>query len=59
MAIHSHVLLMTVFALFVAVIGGLLMRDTPRGQVRAGGTILVSLLGIGLAIGWLLYFLPL
>ena len=59
MAIHSHVLLMAVFAAFVGLIGGVLMRDAPREQVRAGATILVSLLGAACGIGWLLYFLPL
>ncbi|MCX6539904.1 MAG: hypothetical protein NT151_13365 [Acidobacteria bacterium] len=59
MAIHSHVLLMAVFAAFVALVGGVLMRDAPREQVRAGATILVSLLGAAFVIGWLLYFLPL
>ena len=59
MAIHSHVLLMAVFAGLVAVVGGVLMRDAPREQIRAGATILVSLLGAAFVIGWLLYFLPL
>ena len=59
MAIHSHVLLMAVFAAFVGLIGGVLMRDAPREQLRAGAAILVSLLGAACAIGWLLYFLPL
>jgi len=59
MAIHSHVLLMAVFAGLVALVGGVLMRDAPRQQIRAGATILVSLLGAAFVIGWLLYFLPL
>ena len=59
MAIHSHVLLMAVFAVFVALAGGMLMRDAPREQVRAGATVFVSLIGVALVIGWLLYLLPL
>lgn len=59
MAIHSHVLLMAVFATFVAVVGGVLLRDRPAEQARAGATILASLLGAAFAIGWLLYFFPL
>lgn len=59
MAIHSHLFLMAVFAVFVALVGGMLMRDRPREQVRAGATILISLLGAAFVIGWLLYFLPL
>jgi hypothetical protein len=59
MAIHSHILLMTVFALFVALVGGVLMRDTIREQVRSGAIIFVSLLGAAFVAGWLLYLLPL
>jgi uncharacterized membrane protein len=59
MAIHSHVLLMAVFAMFVALVGGVLMRDTLREQSRSGATIFVSLLGAACVIGWLLYLLPL
>jgi hypothetical protein len=59
MAIHSHVLLMAVFAGFVALVGGVLLRDAPREQVRAGATILASLLGTAFVMGWLLYVLPL
>ena len=59
MAIHSHLLLMAVYAAFVALVGGMLMKDAPRAQVRAGATIFGSLLGVALVVGWLLYFLPL
>ena len=58
MGIHSHVLMMALFAGFVALVGGVLLRDRPRDQIRAGATILASLLGVAFAIGWLLYFLP-
>ena len=58
MAIHSHVLLMAVFAAFVGLVGGVLLKDAPREQVRAGVTIVVSLVGAAFVIGWLLYFLP-
>jgi hypothetical protein len=58
MAIHSHVLLMAVFAGLVALVGGVLMRDAPREQIRAGATVFASLVGAAFAIGWLLYFLP-
>lgn len=58
MGIHSHVLIMALFAGFVALVGGVLLRDRPRDQIRAGAAILASLLGVAFAIGWLLYFLP-
>jgi hypothetical protein len=43
----------------VSLVGGLLMRDTPPTQVRAGAAIFGSLLGVAFVVGWLLYFLPL
>ena len=59
MAIHSHILLMTVFALFIALVGGVLLKDTPREQAKTGALLLVSLLGGAFVVGWLLYLFPL
>lgn len=59
MAIHSHLLMMVLFAGCVALVGGVLLRERARDQVRAGATILASLLGAAFVVGWVLYFLPL
>jgi preprotein translocase subunit SecG len=55
----SHVLLMALFAACVAVIGGVLLKDSPSQQARAAAGIFGSLVGAALALGWILYFLPL
>ena len=55
----THVGLMAVFALFVSTVFATLMRDDPREQVRFGLRLFGAFVGAGLAIGWLLYPLPL
>jgi len=55
----SHLLLMALFAGCVAVVGGVLLKDTPREQARTAAEIFGSLAGAALVLGWVLYFLPL
>ena len=55
----SHVALMVVFALFVSVVFGTLMRDEPMEQLRFGARLFAAFVFGGIALGWLLYPLPL
>jgi undecaprenyl pyrophosphate phosphatase UppP len=55
----SHVGLMIVFALFVSVVFGTLMRDEPREQLRFGSQLFAAFVLGGIALGWILYFFPL
>ena len=55
----SHLLFMALFAGCVAVVGGVLLKDTPRQQVRSAAEIFGSLVGAAIVLGWILYFLPL
>jgi TRAP-type C4-dicarboxylate transport system permease small subunit len=55
----SHLLLMALFAGCVAVVGGVLLKDTPREEARAALGIAGSLVGAALVLGWVLYFFPL
>jgi undecaprenyl pyrophosphate phosphatase UppP len=55
----SHVGLMTIFALFVSIVFGTLMRDEPKEQLRFGGGLFAAFVVGGIALGWLLYPLPL
>jgi hypothetical protein len=54
----SHLLLMMLFAACVAVVGGVILKDTPRTQARAGAEIFASLVVAAVVLAWLLYFLP-
>ena len=55
----SHAGLMVVFAFFVSVVFGTLMRDEPREQLRFGARLVAGFVVGGIALGWLLYPLPL
>jgi hypothetical protein len=59
MSIQSHLLLMAVFAAFVALVGGVLLKDTARQQARAGGEIFGGLMAGAIILGWILYIFPL
>ncbi len=53
-----HFLVMTLFALMVAVIFGVVARDSMRERLVYGLKVFAEFMGIGLALAWLLYFLP-
>jgi len=55
----SHLMLMALFAGCVAVVGGVLLKDTLRQQARSAAEIFGSLVGAALVLGWILYFFPL
>jgi len=55
----SHAGLMVIFAFFVSVVFGTLMRDEPQEQFRFGARLFASFVVGGMALGWLLYPLPL
>jgi hypothetical protein len=56
---HSHLLVMMAYAACVAVVGGVLVKDTWMEQIRAAGAIFGGLVGSALVAGWLLYVFPL
>ena len=58
MNIQSHLLLMTLFACAVSVVGGTLAKDDLRQQVRAGAAIFGTLVGGAILVGWVLYVFP-
>jgi hypothetical protein len=56
---HSHLLLMALFALFVSLIFSVLAKDTVREQARLGGLMFAGFMIVGLAVAWLMYPFPL
>ena len=54
-----HFLLMIAFAALVAVVFGTIGRETTRASVLYGLKIFAEFLCIGLALAWILYWLPL
>ena len=55
----DHFLLLVVFAFFVSLVFGVLLRDDPRAQLKLGATMFGGFVVAGLALGWLMYPLPL
>jgi putative Mn2+ efflux pump MntP len=57
--VTSHFLLLVLFSFFVSLVFGVLMRDEPREQIRAGGLMFGGFIAAALVLGWLMYPLPL
>ena len=56
---QSHFVLMILFAGFVSLIFGVLMRDDPVEQSRTGAAIFTAFVLVGLLFTWLMYPFPL
>ena len=55
----SHFEALFVFALLVSTVFALITKNTPREQLRYGVFVFVSFLFVALAVGWIMYPLPL
>lgn len=56
---HSHVLLMAIFALFVSLVFAVIAKDDPREQLRFGGLLFAGFMVSAIVLGWLMYPFPL
>lgn len=54
----THFLVMLIFAAFVAAVFGVVARDTLRDRLFYGLKVFAEFVLIGIALAWLLYFLP-
>jgi hypothetical protein len=54
----THFLIMLLFAGLVAVVFGVIGKDTTRGRAVYSLKVFAEFTVIGLVIAWLLYFLP-
>lgn len=55
----THLLVMMLFSSIVALVFGVVARDTGRERILYGLKVFGEFMGIGLILAWLLYFLPL
>lgn len=55
----DHFVLLVVFAFFVSLVFGVLLRDDPKAQLKLGATMFGGFLAAGFVLGWLMYPLPL
>ncbi len=56
---HSHFLLLVLFALLVSIVFAALMREQPSEQLRFGALVFVGFVVTALVLGWLMYPFPL
>jgi heme A synthase len=56
---ESHLLLLVTFAFLVAVVFAVIAKDDPREQLRFGGILFAGFVGAAIALGWLMFPLPL
>ncbi|HEY7171727.1 MAG TPA: hypothetical protein VH417_12840 [Vicinamibacterales bacterium] len=56
---HSHILLLVVFAFFVSLVFAVIARDDLREQARFGGLMFGGFLVAAIVLGWLMYPIPL
>jgi hypothetical protein len=54
----THVGLMVLFAFFVSLVFAVIARDSPREQLTLGLKYFGAFVGVGLALGWLMFPLP-
>jgi len=53
-----HFLVMTAFAGLAAIVFGIVAKDSKSERVVYGLKVFAEFMVIGLALGWILYFIP-
>jgi hypothetical protein len=57
--VHSHFLLMAIFAFFVSLVFAVIAKDAPADQLRFGGLMFGGFLASAVALSWLMFPFPL
>jgi hypothetical protein len=55
---HSHLLLLVLFAFFVSLIFAVIAKDAVADQVRLGAMMFAGFVGSAIVLGWLMYPFP-
>ena len=53
-----HFLVMTLFAALASIVFGAMGKETTRERLLYGVKVFAQFMGIGLALSWILYFIP-
>jgi hypothetical protein len=56
--LHSHVLLLVLFAFFVSLVFAVIAKDEPREQLRFGGLMFGGFIVSAVVLGWLMFPFP-
>ena len=57
--ILSHFTALVIFAMIVSTVFALITKNEPREQLRYGLFVFLSFIAVAIAVGWLMYPLPL
>jgi hypothetical protein len=57
--VHSHLFLLILFAFFVSFVFSLLTKDDPMEQLQFGGMLFAGFVVAAVALGWLMFPIPL
>ena len=55
---HSHLLLLILFALFVSLVFALIAKDEAAEQLRFGGMLFAGFVASAVVLGWLMFPFP-
>ena len=55
---HSHLLLLILFAFFVSFVFALLAKDEATDQLRFGGMLFAGFVASAVVLGWLMFPFP-
>ena len=55
---HSHFLLLVLFAFFVSLVFAVIAKDDPREQLRLGGLMFGGFVVSAVVLGWLMFPFP-
>jgi hypothetical protein len=56
--VHSHLLLLIVFAFFVSVVFAAITKDDAVEQLRFGAMLMAGFVASAVVLGWLMYPFP-
>jgi len=57
--VHSHFVLLILFAFFVSFVFALIARDDAREQLQFGGMVFAAFVVSAVVLGWLMFPFPL
>jgi len=56
--LHSHFLLLVLFAFFVSLVFSVIAKDDPKEQLRFGGVMFGGFIVSAIVLGWLMFPFP-
>jgi hypothetical protein len=56
---HSHLVLLALFAFFVSLVFAAIAKDQAKDQIRFGGLMFAGFIFSAVVLGWLMYPIPL